>query len=108
MRPNNAILLSASPSLRRPRRDRHSADRVRRRAVDELRADRAVDQRVVLLVGHPVDPRHLEEDARLFGEHLVVLGEFADIDRDRAGLTVQLGLSIHEAALSCHACGDRI
>src|SRR5438552_15327617 len=81
----------ASPSLRAPWHDRHRADRVRRRAIDDLRADREVDQGVVLLVGHPVDPRRLEEDARLFGEDLLVVGQSRQLDVDGSGLAARDG-----------------
>src|SRR6185437_3421377 len=77
---------SATTSLPGPRHDRHRADGVRRRAIDDLRTDREVDQRVVRAVGYPVDPRRLEEDARLLAEHLVVLGELRQLDGDRADL----------------------
>jgi len=40
----------------------------------------------VLLVGQPVDPRRLEEDAGLLAEHLLVGGELRKLDGDRSDL----------------------
>jgi hypothetical protein len=69
-----------------PRRDRNGADGGCRRAVDDLRADRKIDQRVVRLVDQTINPGGLEEDAGLLTEHFVLCAELGKIDVDRTDL----------------------
>ena len=54
--------------LVRPRHDRHGADRIGRRAIDDLGADGEVDDGVVRRIDHAIDARCLKEDAGLLGE----------------------------------------
>src|ERR1700745_1146667 len=69
-----------------PRLDRYGADRIRRRAVDDLRAHGEIDQRVMRLVDHAVDARLLEEDRGLLRKDLLALFELAQINLDRTAL----------------------
>src|SRR6478609_7445412 len=77
---------AAVPSLPRPGHDRHRADGIGRGAVDDLRTDGEIDQRVVLDVDQPVDPSRLEEDASLLAEDLLLVAQLRDIDIDGARL----------------------
>ena len=70
----------------RPRHDRHGGERVGRRTVDDLGADGEIDERVVRLVEHAINPRRLEEDAGLLAEHLGLVGQLRQIDIDRTDL----------------------
>src|SRR6478672_9719764 len=76
----------SEPLLRRPGHDRHDADRVRRRAFDDLRADGEIDDRVPFHVWHPVDARRLEEDAGLLAEGFFLLGQRGEVGGDRPEL----------------------
>ena len=78
-------------TLMRPRHDRHGADRIGRRAIDDLGADCEVDDGVVRFIHHAVDAGRLEEDAGLLGEDFFVLTEFRQVDVDRADLPARDG-----------------
>src|SRR6185437_11113449 len=83
MMPPRAAGLADAKLRLAPRLDRHGADRVGRRAVDDLRAHREIDQRVMRLVDHAVDARLLEEDRGLLREDLLSFLELGEIDIDR-------------------------
>src|SRR5437763_12548971 len=69
-----------------PRHDRYGRDRVLRRALDNLVADREVDERVPLLVDEPVDMRVLEEHRGARRIHRLPVAQAVDVDRDRPDL----------------------
>src|SRR5580704_19061128 len=69
-----------------PVHNRHGADRIRGRTVDDLRAYSHVDERVPWLVQHAINTSRLEEDARFLTEHLLLVFQFGQIDVDWANL----------------------
>src|SRR5579864_2274155 len=73
--------------LMAPRHYRHAGDRAVRRAVDDLVADREVDQRIPLLVDDAVDVGVLEEDRGALGIDLLFVRQSGDVGRDRTDLT---------------------
>jgi hypothetical protein len=64
----------SEPLLRRPGHDRHDADCVCGRTLNDFGADGEIDERVPFHVWHPVDARRLEEDAGLLAECFFLLG----------------------------------
>ena len=74
----NVCLARAAPG-----HDWHGRDRVLRRALDHLVADREINQGIALLVHDPEDVGVLEENRGVLGVDLLVIGERPDIRRDR-------------------------
>ena len=77
--------------LVRPRHDRNGADRIGRRAIDDLGTDREVDDRVVRLVDQAINAGRLEKNAGLLAEHLFVLTELGKVNVDRTVLSARDG-----------------
>src|SRR5580692_8544730 len=71
---------------RRPRHDRNGADRIGRRAIDDLGADRQVDERVVRPIRHAINAGRLEKYAGFLTEHFFVITELRQVDVDWAVL----------------------
>src|SRR6202040_3285854 len=65
---------------------RHGADGVSWRTADDPRTYGEVNQRVVLLVQHPENAGGLKDDARLLGEHFLIVRQLRHVDIDGAGL----------------------
>jgi hypothetical protein len=55
-----------------PLHNRNSADRIRRRAIDYLGADRDVDDRVPRFIHHAINPGRLEKNACFLTKHLFI------------------------------------
>jgi len=73
--------------LFRPRHDRHRADRVRWRALDDLRAHPEIDVDIPLRIGDSANACLLEKDAGLLAEGLLPLWQLRDVGCNRSGLT---------------------
>jgi len=72
-----------------PGHDRDGRDRVLRRALDDLVADREVDERVPLLIDNAIDVGVLEKHRGTGGVDRLLAGQAGDIDRDRPDLAAR-------------------
>ncbi len=68
-----------------PGHDRHGGDGVLRASFHHLRADRKIDESVVLLVEHADDLGFFEEGAGFLAKDIFLVGHFVR-QRDGAGL----------------------
>src|SRR6516164_11068454 len=64
----------------------NGADRICRGTVDDLGADRDVDEGAPRHIHQTIDARRLKEDARLLAEYFIVLTKLRQVNVDRSDL----------------------
>src|SRR5271163_245325 len=74
-----------------PLHDRYGADRVRRRTIDDLGADREIDDRAVRNVRHAIDAGRLEKNARLLTKHFFIVSQLRQVNVNRTDLSARDG-----------------